>query len=117
MGTSETVVDQARKLLGILSGYADKLPRDKKFTIGDRIIIISLELLETVVEAYYGERKIKVEKINRANIKLEILRQILRFLFESGAHDLKKHEDFNREINIIGTSIGAWRKQIIGHDP
>jgi hypothetical protein len=115
MGHSETVIDKSRKLLGILSVYCEKLPRDKKFTTGDKIITIALNLLENIIQAYYGERRSKIEKISQANIKLEVLRQILRYLFETNVHDMKKHEHFNKEITSLGESIGAWRKQLT-HD-
>jgi hypothetical protein len=75
MSNSETTVDKARKLAGILSDYVEKMPREIKFTMGDRIILHGLAVMENVVEAYYGSGQAKMEKINSVNTKLEILRQ------------------------------------------
>jgi len=38
MSSAETVVDQSRKLVGIVEGYVAKLPRGTKFTLGDRFL-------------------------------------------------------------------------------
>ena len=62
------------------------MPRDRKFTMGDRLLARGMLLLETVVEAYYLPRHIKKPKIAEANVHCEIIRQLLRLLFEKGIH-------------------------------
>jgi hypothetical protein len=54
-GRTETVVDQSRNLLGIIAVYVGKMPRDFKFTIGDRLLNRTIALIENVVEAYYSK--------------------------------------------------------------
>ena len=112
MSNSETVVEASRRFLRILDEYVVKMPRDRKFTFGDRIINRGIDLLETVVDAYYSPRNLKHQKIAAANIHCEMLRQLLRMLYEQGVHDLKKHEHFTRELDAIGKSLGGWSKSI-----
>ena len=112
MAPTETIIDQARKLVAVLSVYVDFMPRNKKFTFGDRIITHALAMTENLVEAYYGPRNVKLDKINNANIKLELIRQILRILFEMQNHNVKKHAYLNREIDNLGVNLGGWRKQL-----
>ena len=112
MSTAETVVDQARKFVGIVELYVAKLPRDTKFTLGDRLLGRCVDLLETVTEAYYSARDIKRPLLRRANVHIEVLRQLLRHLHESGRHDLRKHEHFARELDTVGRAIGAWSKSL-----
>jgi hypothetical protein len=108
----ETVVDQSRKLLEIIAVYVGKMPRDYKFTVGDRLLSRTLSILECVVEAYYSKSMEKNQLIRRANIHLEVLRQILRFCLEHGMHGIAKQEHFTREIETLGRTLGAWAKSI-----
>jgi hypothetical protein len=117
MSSSETAVDKARKLTGILSDYVEKMPREIKFTLGDRILLHGIAVMEGVVEAYYGSGQMKIERLSGVNTKLEIIRQILRLLFEKNKHNLQKHEHLNREIDSLGVCIGAWRKSLRGDKP
>jgi len=112
MSDAETVVDAARKFVSILDDYTASMPRDRKFTMGDRLLARGMLLLKTVVEAYYLPRHIKKPKIAEANVHCEIIRQILRLLFEKGLHNLKKHERYSRELDTIGKSLGGWLKSV-----
>jgi len=116
MTPKETIIDQSRKLFIVLSDYVDKMPRNLKFTVGDRIITNNLDLMECLIEAYYGKKNERLEKINKANVKLEIIRQIMRYLFETNRHNLKKHEHLNKELDTIGMNLGGWRKQLLGNN-
>lgn len=53
--------------------HLESFPRNYKFLLGDRSVKILLDILEEVADAYYS--KDKLEKLQRANIHLEKLRQ------------------------------------------
>ncbi|MBN2189205.1 MAG: four helix bundle protein [Chitinispirillaceae bacterium] len=112
MSNAEIVVDAARRFVSILDDYTAGMPRDRKFTIGDRLITRALLLLETTVEAYYRPRALKKSSIAEANIHCEIIRQLLRLLFEKGYHNVKKHEYYSRELDAIGRSLGGWCRSL-----
>jgi len=112
MSSAETVVDQARKFVGIVDTYVAKMPRDTKFTLGDRLLVRSIDVLEMVTDAYYSPREAKRPLLRRANTQIEVVRQILRLLHETGRHDLRKHEHFSRELDAIGRAVGAWSKSL-----
>jgi hypothetical protein len=108
----ESAVDLGRKLLGVIDLYVAKLPRDRKFTIGNRLLDRAITVLETVTQAYYSPRNQKAALLASVNINLEMLRQLLRFLFEAKVHDLRKHEHFSREIDELGRAVGGWSKSL-----
>ena len=112
MPNPENAVDLSRKLLIIVDAYIVKLPRERKFTIGNRLLDRCLTVLETATQAYYSPRKEKAAILRSINIQLEILRQILRFLFEIKVHDVRKHEHFSRSIDELGSAVGAWIKSL-----
>jgi hypothetical protein len=56
MPNAENAVEQSRKLLAVVDSYLAKFPRERKFTVGDRLIENTITILETVIDAYYGPR-------------------------------------------------------------
>ena len=112
MPNAENAVDLSRKLLGVVDAYVAKLSRDRKFTIGNRLLDRTITVLETVAQAYYSPRPQKEVLLTTVNINLEMLRQLLRFLFEAQVHDLRKHEHFSREIDELGRCVGGWLKSL-----
>jgi len=108
----ETAVDKSRKLLLVLDEYVARLPRDRKFTLGDRLLERGLDIIEEIVAAFYSPRQEKSRFLKRANINLEVIRQIARCLLENKTHDIRKHEHLNRAIDDLGTSVGGWLKSL-----
>jgi hypothetical protein len=68
--------------------------------------------MESVVEAFYSPKPAKAPLLKKVNINLEILRQLIRYLLESKAHDIRKHEHLNRMVDELGISIGGWLKML-----
>ena len=86
-----------------------KLPRSHKFTLGDRIINLALDILMLLVEAQYLRRKL--ELLRQANRELEKLRYLLRLCKDLGLLSMKSYEHISREINETGKFLGGWIKQ------
>jgi len=86
-----------------------KLPRSHKFTLGDKITNLALDVLMLLVEAQYIRRKL--ELLRQANRKLEQLRYLLRLCKDLELFSMKRYEYISREINETGKFIGGWIKQ------
>jgi hypothetical protein len=86
-----------------------KLPRAHKFTLGDRIINLALDVLMLLVEAQYTRQKVGL--LRQANMKLEKLRYLLRLCKDLGLFSIRRYEYISREINETGKFIGGWIKQ------
>ena len=54
----------------------EKFPKDKRFTLGDRIQNIALDILEELIEATYTRDR--VPHLRRANLGIEKLRFLMR---------------------------------------
>jgi len=117
MGTPESVVDLARGFIRVLEPYVGKLPRDKKFTYGGRLLERAIDVLEYTTTAYYSPRGVKADLVRKANIQVEVVRQLLRAMHENGLHDLRKHEHFARELDSVGRALGAWLKSLNAPTP
>ena len=91
---------------------ASKLPRNVKFTLGDRITDNSLAVLELLVQASY--RRQKLHLLDEANLRLERLRFLHRLCRDLGALSNKGYEHVMKMITELGSQVGGWRKQTAG---
>ena len=87
----------------------NKLPRDQKFTLGDRIQNQMYDILEGLVLAKY--EKEKLGRLEEINAKLDVLRHQTRLLFDFKVIDGKRFCHASSLINEIGVELGGWIKQ------
>ncbi len=92
----------------------DKFPRSRRFTLGDRIEVLTLEILELLIEAAYTRRK---GVLRTANLKLEKLRYLIRLAKDLKAINLKAYATAAKLIDDVGRSIGGWLKYISHEKP
>jgi hypothetical protein len=88
----------------------DKFPRSQKFVLGDRIEGMFLDILEILIEANYSHEK--VDLLNKANLKLEKARYLIRIAKDLHYFNIKAYEFSSRSVNEIGKMIGGWRRGI-----
>jgi hypothetical protein len=87
----------------------NRLPRDHKFALGDRIVAGLYDLLEGLIEVRYAKEKLP--QLMALNIQLEILRHQTRLLLDFQMLSTRRYEFVGQHINSIGLEIGGWIKQ------
>jgi hypothetical protein len=87
----------------------NRLPRSHKFTLGERIINELYDLLEGLINARYSRQKLPF--LEALNNKLDILRYQTRLLHDFKLISLERYEYISRQLQEIGTELGAWIKQ------
>lgn len=87
----------------------NKLPRDHKFVIGDRITNGLYDLLEELIIARYAKEKLN--KLEMLNARLDILRYQSRLMLNLGLIAINRYEYVTKQINEIGKDLGSWIKQ------
>ena len=108
-------VDAVTKLYDLILWLIPKLeqfPRSQKFLIGDRIESLMLNTLEKLIEASYSRQKTHL--LHEANLKLEILRYLIRLAKDLRLINMKAYELASRKINEVGISVGGWLKYTRG---
>ena len=108
----ESTIQAVPKLYDVIKWLfpqVEKFPRSHKFTLGDRIINLTLDVLELLIEATYTRRRL--ELLRRANIQLEKLRYLIRLSHDFSLFSTKQYEYISGEINEVGKRIGGWIKQ------
>jgi 23S rRNA-intervening sequence protein len=88
--------------------HLNRLPRQHKFSLGDRISSGLYDLLESLIKARYSSDK--VAQLNAINIQLEILRYQTRLLYDFDLMDVRRWEFVSNIFNEIGKDLGGWIK-------
>jgi hypothetical protein len=84
----------------------NRLPRDHKFQIGDRIAGVLFDFLETLIVVRY-ERE-KLPQLQAMNGKLDILRYHTRLLLDLELFSAQRYAFAAELLNSIGTDLGRW---------
>ncbi len=87
----------------------NRLPRDHRFTLGDRMIRSLYDLLETMIQAKYTRKKLAL--LYDMNVQLEILRYQTRLLLDFQLIQPERYAHAGRQINTVGMELGGWIKQ------
>jgi hypothetical protein len=106
--TSPHAVQACHELLLWLLPQLDKLPRVRRFTLGERIESTLLEVLEALVEAAYSAGGAKQAALKRANLRLEVARHLWRLCHESQLVPTRRYEHGAQLMDDVGRQVGGW---------
>ena len=91
----------------------NRLPRDHRFMLGERIIAGLYTLLEELILARYATDKLA--RLQQLNGKLDILRYQTRLLLDFQLISSARFEFAASAINEIGKDLGGWIRQQKGN--
>ncbi|OHB14498.1 MAG: hypothetical protein A2431_00020 [Candidatus Zambryskibacteria bacterium RIFOXYC1_FULL_39_10] len=84
------------------------MPKCDRFTIFERSEDLIIDVIELFTEAGYGRGSNKVMALDRASVKLNTLRLLIRLTKDTGSLDLKKYTALQTVIDEIGRMLGGW---------
>lgn len=87
----------------------NRLPRDHKLLLGNRVITELYNLLDGLIIARYAKQKLT--QLETLNTRLDILRYQTRLLLDLDLMKTERYEHAQKLINDIGIDLGAWIKQ------
>jgi hypothetical protein len=96
------------RFLAWLMPTIEKFPKSHKFTIGDRIETIALDVLEALIEATYTKER--TQHLRQANLGIEKLRFLLRLAGDLRLLDRRRYEHAARTLDDTGRLVGGWMK-------
>lgn len=103
------IIQQTYDLIKWYVPILNRLPRDHKFNLGDRIITGLYELLEGLIVARYARNKLPGLEV--LNAKLDILRYQTRLLLDFKQMGTQRYEYAAKQMHSIGNALGGWIKQ------
>lgn len=86
----------------------NRLPRDRKFMLGNRIVAGLYDLLENLIQARYESNKLL--RLESLNSQLDILRHQTRLLLDFELVSIERYEFAGQHLNLIGNELGGWIK-------
>ncbi len=110
MKNEVSVVAKVYDFLVWLLPHLAKFSRDHRFTLGDRLEVTGLELLESLVIASY--RSDKLSCLHHALLSLERMRYLIRLSKDLRQLSLKQYEFAATALDAIGGEIGGWEKSV-----
>lgn len=87
-------------------------PKDSRYTLGNKIDSLFLELLENTIRAGYSDKTEKQIFLKRASVKLDLLKFFLQVAWEIKSLENKKYIKLSEKLNEIGKMLGGWIKSI-----
>lgn len=104
------IIQKTYDLIKWMVPILDRLPRNHRFTLGDRMIAELYNLLESLISVRYTKTG-RLSALKGLNARLQVLRYQCRLLMDFDLISLKRYEHMHRQINDIGQDLGGWIKQ------
>ena len=105
-------VNACHDLLLWMIPQIDKLPRVRRFTLGERIESGLLDVLENLTDAAYSRAKSDI--LRQANLRLDRVRHLWRLGHELEVLPTRQYGHGAKLLEDLGRQIGAWRRSATG---
>jgi hypothetical protein len=87
----------------------NRLPRDHKYSLGDRIVTQLYDILELLISARFNPQRLSI--LQSTNLKLDLLKYQSRLLFDFNLINIERYEYVNQILIDLGKELGGWIKQ------
>lgn len=87
-----------------------KFPKRSRYTLGQKIEINLLDLIELIALANTQTRTLREPILHRASAKNELLKLLIRLAHELNLFNYRQYLALEGQIQEIGRMIGGWIK-------
>ena len=95
--------------------FRNMVPKQDRYTIWQRCESLMLDILEGILSASQTSKTEKFPILEKASLKLNLLRVFLRLMKEIKSIDNKKYALLQEEIDETGRMLGGWIKSTKEH--
>lgn len=123
MGTIKKIYNQSHKLSGITSDLlqvyvfwqnnSKHVPKMIRYSMGIKIDSIFTEIIETVYLAMFSELEKRINLIDKANTKNDLLKFMINALFELKGVKENVFVELSEKLEEIGRRLYGWRNQLL----
>jgi len=104
----QKVYDFYKELYSII----EKMPKKDKYTLGVKLQKTTLDLIELLIGASYSDKENKTKYLAEANIKLDLLKLLVRLAQDIKALPTTKYLKLEEKLQEIGRMLGGWIKSV-----
>lgn len=97
------------KTLDWIMDRTEGFPKSVRFSLSGKIMNLSLELLEGIIEAIYTKQRLHI--LETLNIRVEKLRILFRICHDRRYISIRQYEFISDELNETGRMLGGWVKR------
>lgn len=97
--------------------FLPHVTKSAKRTLGEKIDQLFLEAIEFIFIAGHQPKTSKAAYLQKAVIKLDLLKLFLRIIWEIKGMDNKKYITLSESVYGVGRMLGAWYKQVTRENP
>lgn len=111
--SSPSLLPVIEHILGVYKtwyGYRDAMPKKSRYTLGDKIDLRFVQVLELLYAATYQAPAEKAATLQRALSGIDTIKFLLRVAWELRVFDDKKYATLSEGIEEAGRQVGGWRK-------
>jgi len=83
-------------------------PKIEKYSLGQKIENLILEILEISLKTVYSPKQEKLSLLKEVDIKVNLLKTLLRLANEIKSLDNKKYLILQEKLQEIGRMVGGW---------
>ena len=94
-----------------------KIPRLTRYSLGEKINDLFIELSELILTASYTSKEQKALVIQQASVRLDALKFFLHIGWRMKAFDNKKFAELSEPLVEAGKMLGGWQKQAVMQTP
>ena len=89
------------------------LPQSKRYTIGNKIDKLFIDMIESAATAYFLPKEEKIPYVRLTIRKLDTLKVLLMVLWDIKTLENKKYIQLSIPLDEIGRMLGGWHNQLI----
>jgi len=93
-------------------GYYQILPKPHRYTLGEKIDMLFIEIIEAVSTASFVPGTQKIPFVILAIRKVDALKILLMVLWETKSLETKRYIALSRPIEEVGKMLGGWSGQL-----
>ena len=93
--------------------FYKELPKEHKYTFGQRIDTLFVEIIEAIAAATFLSKTEKLPYVRLSIKKFDALKVLLMILWETKSLDNKKYIALSVKLEEIGKNLGGWNGQLV----
>ena len=104
------VLERTKSAYILWYNYRDTFPKKSRYTLGDKIDRLFLDILELLNLATYQKIDSKILTLSRTILKLDALKFFLMISWEVRLLDNQKYIILSEHLQELGKMIGGWKR-------
>lgn len=106
------VLERIKQTYLLWHEYHSTLPKLHRYTLGEKIDTLFIEVIESISAAAFLTRQDKLPYVRLAVRKMDTLKILLMVLWETNSLDTKKYGALSEKTEEIGRMLGGWSGQL-----